>query len=140
MAIINGTSGNDIITGTNSNDTINGGEGNDIISGGKGNDIIISGSGNNLLYGDFNSYITPPTATKAALTFVNNASSINTYFDFTYHANSLTAGNGVNTLYGNLGGFALDVVGVPLTATLNPAAQDFKLTSNINNNNQFWCK
>jgi Ca2+-binding RTX toxin-like protein len=45
MAIINGTTGNDVLTGTASDDTINGLGGNDTLSGGDGNDILVGGAG-----------------------------------------------------------------------------------------------
>ena len=44
MAIINGTSGNDVLTGTTSADTLNGGTGNDTLTGGLGNDTFIFNS------------------------------------------------------------------------------------------------
>lgn len=45
MAIINGTTGNDVLTGTASDDTINGLGGNDTLSGGDGNDNLVGGAG-----------------------------------------------------------------------------------------------
>ncbi|MBD3885425.1 hypothetical protein IFO70_27245 [Phormidium tenue FACHB-886] len=45
MALINGTSGNDVLIGTNDNDTINGGAGNDIIDGRLGLDVMDAGTG-----------------------------------------------------------------------------------------------
>ncbi|MBK8275970.1 MAG: calcium-binding protein [Nitrospira sp.] len=60
MAIINGSSGNDILKGTLSADEINGfagndqlfgGRGSDTLNGGDGNDTLDSGSGNDLLNG-----------------------------------------------------------------------------------------
>ncbi len=49
MAIINGTSGDNIITGTPSADIINGLSGNDTVDGGDGADLIDGGTGNDIL-------------------------------------------------------------------------------------------
>lgn len=51
MAIINGTSGNNLLLGTLLNDLINGGAGHDTLYGFDGNDTLDGGSGNDLLYG-----------------------------------------------------------------------------------------
>ncbi len=52
MAVINGTSGNDVITGTAEADFIDGLSGNDRINGGAGDDTIIGGTGADTLTGD----------------------------------------------------------------------------------------
>ncbi|WP_303762534.1 calcium-binding protein [Sphingobium yanoikuyae] len=51
MAVINGTSGNDVITGTTAADIIYGYAGNDTIDGGDGNDVIDAGSGVDIVSG-----------------------------------------------------------------------------------------
>jgi Ca2+-binding RTX toxin-like protein len=45
MAVINGTSGNDVLVGTSGNDVINGFDGNDQITGGAGADTLTGGAG-----------------------------------------------------------------------------------------------
>lgn len=52
MAIITGTSGDDVIRGTRNSDSISGLGGRDRISGGPGNDFIQGGEGNDILFGD----------------------------------------------------------------------------------------
>jgi serralysin len=52
MAIINGTSLNDVLIGTISNDTITGFAGNDTLIGGGGNDTLLGGAGNDVLNGE----------------------------------------------------------------------------------------
>ena len=52
MAVINGTSGNDVITGTADADYIDGLAGNDRINGGAGDDTIVGGNGADTLTGD----------------------------------------------------------------------------------------
>lgn len=51
MAIINGTSGNNLLRGTAFRDTIDGKEGNDTIYGNAGDDTLIGGPGNDFIYG-----------------------------------------------------------------------------------------
>lgn len=51
MAIINGTSSDDILNGTSDSDVIRGGAGNDFIDGGTGNDIIYSDAGDDNIWG-----------------------------------------------------------------------------------------
>jgi len=51
VAVINGTSGNDVITGTTVADIIYGYAGNDTIDGGDGNDVIDAGSGVDIVSG-----------------------------------------------------------------------------------------
>lgn len=53
MAIINGTSGDDVLTGTTANDTVNGLDGNDTLRGGGGQDTLNGGAGDDLLLQDF---------------------------------------------------------------------------------------
>lgn len=51
MAVINGSSGDNVITGTSGADVINGKGGDDIISGGGGADIISGGAGDDIIDG-----------------------------------------------------------------------------------------
>ena len=52
MAIVNGTTGDDLLAGTAESDIINGQEGNDTISGLDGSDVIRGGAGDDYLFGD----------------------------------------------------------------------------------------
>jgi serralysin len=51
MAIVNGTTGDDLLTGTSDADTITGDAGADTISGGAGADTINAGDGNDIVSG-----------------------------------------------------------------------------------------
>ncbi len=50
--ILNGTAGNDLIRGLAGNDVLNGGDGNDELDGGSGADIMNGGAGNDIYYVD----------------------------------------------------------------------------------------
>lgn len=52
MAIITGTSGNDVLNGTSGDDVIDGGAGDDLITDNLGNDIIRGGDGNDRIVSD----------------------------------------------------------------------------------------
>jgi len=51
VAIINGTTGNDILVGTGEGDVIHGGAGNDQIDGGAGDDVLFSDEGDDIIWG-----------------------------------------------------------------------------------------
>jgi Ca2+-binding RTX toxin-like protein len=52
MAVIIGTSGDDLLHGTASNDTISGGAGRDTIYAGDGNDGVFGGGGDDIIFGE----------------------------------------------------------------------------------------
>src|SRR6185369_2031549 len=51
MAILNGSTGNDVLTGGVGDDILLGGLGNDQLAGGDGNDLLVGGPGTNALSG-----------------------------------------------------------------------------------------
>ncbi len=92
MALINGTSGNDILNGTGFDDTINGGSGNDTLFGNAGNDKLDGGAGNDILWGGIgNDTLNGGSGTGADTLYGEDGD------------DTLDGGSGVDTLWGGSG-------------------------------------
>lgn len=81
MAVINGTSGNDILNGTilsdqifgfGGNDTLNGNSGNDTLNGGTGSDVLNGGAGDDVLNGDTGNDTADYSTSTAGVTVILN--------------------------------------------------------------------